>query len=349
MLSFRKFVALAEDYINFGDYNLQHKFNHYNQLLFQNQIPPCPIEWADLKTQAGLTTFTQRGRAFVPGSMTIKITTRFKRSEQQLDSTLIHEMIHAFLATHGHPDENHGFRFQHLAKLCGEKVGIQISITDQLSDMELTHDDHVLTTALLWRHTDGKYSALFYSGTAFDDHEKQNQLKSFWGLPGRIRPGDDITAIKVMSSLAMKYGKRTGIAQSEWSIISSAEVHDLLQHGQIMFRIEPNSISHAEALSTLPTKDMLCVFRTNTRTNEIAASFYQPLIAKDRVKLQTLMDKWQGYFRAGFNVEIFTTKSINFNRFVMMRDPNRGTFYNLKPDTAGEMRRNAQYLAQWIQ
>jgi SprT-like family len=349
MLSFSKFVALTEDYINFGDYNLQHKFNHYNQLLFQNQIPECPITWADLKGQAGLTSFSRRGRMYEPGTLKIQISNRFKRSEQDLDSTLIHEMIHAFLITHGHPDENHGFHFQHLAKLCGEKVGIHISISDQLSDMELANDEHVLTTALLWHHSDGKYSAVFYAGNFFDDHEKQNQLKSFWGLPGRIRPGENITVLKVMTDLARKYGKKTEIAQSKWSMISDKEVHDLLQHGQFMFRIEPNSVSHTDALDTLPTKDMLVVFNTNTRTNNVSASFYMPLIARDPAKLQKLFDRWKDYHRMGYNIEIFTTKSINYSRFTAQRDPSKGTYYSLKPDTVAELRRNAHYLAQWIQ
>jgi SprT-like family len=348
MIPFRKFI-LTEDHINFGDYNLQAKFHHYNQLLFQNQIPPCPIMWAELKGQAGLTTFTkQTSRTILPGSMKIEISNKFKRSEQELDSTVIHEMIHAFLATHGHPDENHGLYFQTLATKCGEKVGIHISLTDQLMDMELAHEDRVMTTALLRSKKDGSYSAVFYSGTAFDEPKKQDQLKAFWGAPGRITQGEEIFVVKLMTGLMGKYGRKTEIAQANWSIISASEARDIFQHGQIMFKIQPDSISHEEAINMQPAKDMLCVFRTNTRTGDVFGSFYQPNMVKDHVKMQKLKDYWEGLFRSGYNVEIFTTKSVNYSRFVMMREP-KGTFYNLKPPTVAEMRRNAHYLVQWIQ
>jgi hypothetical protein len=356
MQGFLQYIAaLEESYINFGDYNLENKFHHYNTILFDNQIPPCPIVWTDnlksgSKAAAGLTTFTHRGREYVPGTLKIQLSTRFKRSEQEVDSTLIHEMIHAYLIVSGYPDENHGFRFLAQAHRTEQITGIKIAVTDALSDLELTDETFTETTVLLKKYRQTSWDAIFYSGTAFDDAQKQNELKAYWGRPGRLPAGEEILVIKLHSNLLMKYGGRRTINQTKWHIISTNEVNDILQRGQIMFKIEPGSASHDFATNNLPTKETLVAMRTNTRTNQSEGAFYVPQLANDRAKLQLIMDKWKEFHNYGYNVDIFLTTTTVFNRgFKMQRDPNKASYYVFRSDTIEDVRRNARYLAQWHQ
>jgi SprT-like family len=351
MHSFLSFT-LEESYINFGDYNLEQKFHHYNQLLFANKVPPCPVTWStDLKRQAGITKFTRRGREFVPGTMQIEISSRYKRTEEMLNSTLIHEMIHAFWISNGHPEENHGFRFQAMAQRCTEATGIPVAITDTATDLELTIEKNVETTVLLCRRKE-QWFAIFYTGTAFDDHKTQDQMKAYWGRSGVLPEGfsNDISVIRVQSSLSAKYKASRTVAQTKWYGISEREAQEILQHGKTLFKIVSGSVSREEAAGQLPSKPTLVVMHTNTRTGECGASFYMPQLGRDFNSLNAIKDRAQSYRRAGYNVEIFNSNSTIFSRgYKMLRNPNNASGYRLKPDTVAELRRTAQYLERWMQ
>jgi hypothetical protein len=358
MQGFLQYIAaLEESYINFGDYNLENKFHHYNTVLFDNHVPACPVVWTEnlkngSRSAAGLTTFNHIGRNLVPGSLKIQISTRFKRSEQDLDATLVHEMIHAFLVVQGFPEENHGFRFLAQAHRVEQMLGLKIPVTDDLSALELTNDAFTTTTVLLKTYRQS-WDAIFYSGTMFDDPRKQDELKAFWGVPGRLSAHEEIRVIKIQSNLLMKYGGARTVKQTKWHIISPTEIADIMQRGQIMFTITPGSVSHEFAAANLPTKEALVVTRTNTRTHEIAVAFYLPGIARDTLKMQILKEKWHSWYAAGYDVDIFLTTTTALNRgFVMQRDPSKGSYYIMRPNNLGtvdELRRNANYLERWHQ
>jgi|GEM_PF-2879155 len=48
---------------------LQAKFDHYNELLFPEGVPPCPLAFADLKDMAGATYYKTQGTRILPGSV----------------------------------------------------------------------------------------------------------------------------------------------------------------------------------------------------------------------------------------------------------------------------------------
>jgi len=141
--SFLQFVN--ENYVNFSDYNLQQKFNHYNSLLFDGKIPPCPITFARLQDHSGVTYFKQWHGKVVPGTVRIEISTHYKNTERQLDSTLIHEMVHAYLcAVQGDPEAHHGVAFRRMAQKVGRKIGFTIALADRLEDFEVNTPNNVI-------------------------------------------------------------------------------------------------------------------------------------------------------------------------------------------------------------
>ena len=182
-------VALEESYINFGDYNLENKFNHYNSLLFKSEIPALPVVWADnLKNGShmlgGLTTcqFNKLTRRYVPGSLKIQISTRFKQTEENLDATLIHEMIHAFLTVCGYPDEQHGIRFLTILHAIERKLEIKIPVTDNLSDLELSDNAPTKETLAVVKtnpHTK-ETTGTFYTPGIARDRAKLETVKEKW-------------------------------------------------------------------------------------------------------------------------------------------------------------------------
>lgn len=353
MISFGQFVAIEEGYINFGDYHLEQRFNHWNSILFGGTIPQCPVEWADLKQVAGVTTYSFKRitQALTPGTLKIQISTHFKRTEEMLDSTIIHEMIHAYMAVHGYPKEQHGFRFRAMALKCEEVTRIKIPVTDDLSPLELTSTKDTQTTVLIRHITKAnQWGVIFYSGTALDSAANQNAVKAFWGVPGRLPAGESITVMKVMTSLTQKYHRTNALAakSTRFSFINDTEANDLLQHGKVMFTIDSGSVSHEFAAQNLPTTEVLVVLRTNTRNNDTAVGFFSPAIAKDHWKLNILFERWKKYHDAGYNIEIFTTRTILNRIYTLQRDPTGTWMYRPPKETIDSLRRNASYLAQWF-
>jgi hypothetical protein len=320
--------------------------------LFDGKLPTIPISWALIKDAGGVTYYKGRGygRPIVPGSLRMEISTRFKRTEQGLDAILIHEMIHAYLAsTYGDGDGKHGYRFQSMAHILTAKVGFQIPLTDDTRELEVTHDEQELATVLMSKHITKGWHANFFSGTAFDNPKKMDELVAFWGTPGRLKEGEEILVIKIRTNLMHKYARRKGVAQMDWYKLSSAEEENILQHGQIIRRILPGSVSHEDAASRMPVKDVLVVLQTTPGVPGGQSTFLMPNIARDPVKLKRLIDKWKPYHNFKNHIEIFTTKSTLFNtpRFSMFRDEEKGSYYNLKPESVEELRRNAQYIERW--
>lgn len=353
MKSFLQFAA--EGFVNFGDYNLETKFHHYNQICFDNSIPACPVIWADKitlggKHAAGITEFEfgKYSKQMTPGSLVIKISTYFKRTTEGLDSTLIHEMIHAYLASHGAPDAKHGWQFRAKAWECEKKVGIKINLTDNLFELELANPSDVEATVVL-RKDSRHWYCHFYNGTAYDSPEKQAELKSYYGFPGRLHPDEEIFVIKVQTSLIGKYGfARGGTIQRTIQGIANAEANDILQRGKILFKILPNSVSHDDAQAHLPTKDALVVL-TIDKQNPLRsrASFYSASMAADPMKVYELKQRWGRYKSDNHSIEIFVAHSTIFSvrGFKLQRDIKSSAAFLVKPNEVEDLRRNSTFLA----
>ena len=350
MLSFLQF--LTESPVIAGDYSLESKFDHFNRTLFEGRIPPCPLNWAYINHAGGITYYTSFGRTIIPGTLRIEINTKFKRTEQNLDALLIHEMIHAFLAvTSGDGDGKHGWRFQSMAHKLSAQVGYQIPLKDDVGDLEVTNDEKPLTTVVMYKDRKQRcWFANYYSATAFDSPAKMDELAAFWGQPDKLKDEEEMLVIKLHTNLGTKYGMSRSVTNKKWWRVSPAEEEDIMAHGQIMRRILPGSVSKEDAINQMPSKLTLVVLQTNKLRNTTYATFYVPSIAQDPLKMAKLIEKWKGYHEPGVrDIEIFTTNSTIFSRGIKMtRDETSGMYYNLKPDSIAELRRNAKYIQRWI-
>lgn len=346
MLSFQQFIV--ESPVIAGDYSLESKFDHYNSLLFDNRIPRCPVTWALLKGVGGRTMYTTTGRAIIPGSLSIEINTKFKRTEQGLDAILIHEMIHAHLAViNGDGDGKHGFRFQSQAHRLSEIVGFQIPLKDQIDNLELTQDEKPMTTVVFYKKSN-EWLANFYSGTAFDTPEKMDALVAFWGAPDKLREGQEIMVVKVETNLGAKYGMSRTLKQNGWYKLPPME-YEAVMRGHVIKTILPNSVSHEDAVAKMPSKETLVVLQTNKLRGTVYGTFLFPNIVKDPIKMARLITKWKGYYTPGMrDIEIFTTYTTIFNRGMSMKkDETSGMYYNLNPEAVAELHRNAKYIEKW--
>lgn len=120
-------------------YPAAQRFDAFNAVLFDGQLPKIPIQFYNLKTAGGVCK-ARRVRAtqqLVPGSLLIQLSSRYLRTPDQFDGVLVHEMIHAYMYVTGHMDENHGRLFQAKLTELQSRVKFTIPLTDDTKDLDL--------------------------------------------------------------------------------------------------------------------------------------------------------------------------------------------------------------------
>lgn len=119
---------------------VQDKFREYNQQYFNGKLPELPIELSDAKGFIGVCRYKKR--ELEDGNVELydfrlSINTRIDLPEEEIEDTIIHEMIHYFIGINRLEDSSsHGPMFQHLMKSINEKYGRHITISHKSTKEE---------------------------------------------------------------------------------------------------------------------------------------------------------------------------------------------------------------------
>ena len=106
-------------------------FNRFNTLILAGRLPLPVITLCDA------TSFVAQYRRNKDGSHQLRFSTAFSLSESELEDTVIHEMIHYFIAYHGLQDRSaHGPLFRALMQSINETHGRAISVSHRTSAAE---------------------------------------------------------------------------------------------------------------------------------------------------------------------------------------------------------------------
>lgn len=124
---------------------IQTRFDEYNALYFDGALPSLPIKLSNARTFLGKLCYKkQRAWLFGPyhySDFVLRINTRLDMDEELLEDTILHEMIHYFIAVnHWRDTRTHGQLFRREMKRINEKGGRHISISfrpnaDQLAQL----------------------------------------------------------------------------------------------------------------------------------------------------------------------------------------------------------------------
>ena len=125
-------------------YPAKARYDHFNKLLFDGELPDIPIKMVPMKGVSGRA--IARGRRLgpgrleiVPGSLEIHLDTKWKRTDEETDKTLVHEMIHVRLYIMG-IREAHGPRFRAMASELSGRAGFRIPLHERVAKAELEDD-----------------------------------------------------------------------------------------------------------------------------------------------------------------------------------------------------------------
>jgi hypothetical protein len=103
---------------------LEKTFNHFNDLIFANEIKPRPtIKVYSSKVNAGY--FIGEPDEDNNPTMVIKISDRYNKTYEQFCETMLHEMVHCFQYIK-HMPVDHDKAFNLMAKVIKKELGIDI-------------------------------------------------------------------------------------------------------------------------------------------------------------------------------------------------------------------------------
>ena len=119
---------------------IQSCFDEYNALFFGNQLPQIPIKLSSARTFLGKVTFTRR-RSWLFGPLrnenfVLRINTRFDLPEELIQDTILHEMIHYYIAVNQlHDTSTHGQLFRREMHRINSEGNRHITISYRLRTM----------------------------------------------------------------------------------------------------------------------------------------------------------------------------------------------------------------------
>lgn len=119
---------------------VEKKFEEFNQQMFAGRLPKLPIELSDARTFLGQIVFKRRkiddGKE-EHYDFRLRINTRIDLPEEEIEDTIIHEMIHYFIGVNKMEDSSaHGPLFLHMMNTINEKFGRHLTVSRKASNEE---------------------------------------------------------------------------------------------------------------------------------------------------------------------------------------------------------------------
>ncbi len=119
---------------------VEQKFDEFNHLMFGGKLPRIPVEMSDAKTFLGKCVYRKRRK---PGGKTefydfrLRINTRADLPQQEVDDTIIHEMIHYHIGYNQLKDtSSHGVIFMEMMNTINQRFGRHITVSYKSSAEE---------------------------------------------------------------------------------------------------------------------------------------------------------------------------------------------------------------------
>ena len=141
---------------------IQSCFNEFNARFFDAQLPPIPIKLSHAKGFLGKVTFTRR-RSWLLGpvhneNFVLRINVRIDLPESLIQDTILHEMIHYYIAVNQLRDTStHGRLFrQHMVRINAEgnrHITVSHRLTDEQRAQAIIHKTRAVA---LVRFSDGQ-------------------------------------------------------------------------------------------------------------------------------------------------------------------------------------------------
>ena len=118
---------------------IQQRFDTFNNRFFDGALPPVPVKLSHAKGFLGKITYTCRKQGLFRGfrneNFVLRINARINLPEELLDDTILHEMIHYYIAVNQFPDRGaHGPLFRREMERINREGNRHITISHRLTE-----------------------------------------------------------------------------------------------------------------------------------------------------------------------------------------------------------------------
>ena len=141
---------------------IQAHFDAYNSRFWGGSLPPVPVKLSHAKGFLGKVTFTRRRQGLFGGyrneNFVLRINARIDLPEELVQDTILHEMIHYYIAVNQWRDNSsHGELFRREMKRINAEGNRHITISHRLTESQRTQAVRHKTRAVAIVHfEDGK-------------------------------------------------------------------------------------------------------------------------------------------------------------------------------------------------
>ena len=123
---------------------IEHRFREFNEQYFGGQLPMVPVRLTSARTYLGLLGFKRR-RTLLGGTLNydfvLRISIRIDLPEREVEDTLLHEMIHLYIASKQLKDTSpHGRLFRRLMADINRRYDRHIAISHSRTAAEQAQD-----------------------------------------------------------------------------------------------------------------------------------------------------------------------------------------------------------------
>ncbi|MDE6010820.1 MAG: SprT-like domain-containing protein [Muribaculaceae bacterium] len=170
------------------------KFDEFNRLCFAGELPILPIRMSNAGRALGMFVHprvSSRRMARDPKTCHIRISTRLDLPEQEVEDTIIHEMIHYWIWYKAIPDNaTHGDAFMAKLREINRLHGRRITVRHHSSEEQLATDRHHRNNYIcVQRWNDGRLTltvcartCIFDIHRAFSGHPQVTSVEWYWSM-----------------------------------------------------------------------------------------------------------------------------------------------------------------------
>ncbi len=120
---------------------IQTRFDEYNARFFNGSLPPIPIRLSHAKGFLGKVTYSRTRKGFFGGyentGFVLRINVRIDLPEEQIEDTILHEMVHYYIAVNQWRDSStHGRLFRREMERINREGGRHITISCRLTEAQ---------------------------------------------------------------------------------------------------------------------------------------------------------------------------------------------------------------------
>lgn len=116
---------------------IEKRFEEFNNRMFGGRLPRIPVELSKARTYLGICTYKKRKKAgglVEHDDYRLRVSTRFDLPEQELEDTIIHEMIHCYIGVcHLKDTSSHGETFRKIMNFINARYGRHVTISHKLT------------------------------------------------------------------------------------------------------------------------------------------------------------------------------------------------------------------------